>query len=52
MDLPWTWVFSRTGQRLELTRLESGAECRLVIEDGQGTPRNYRFNDMVTLVNL
>jgi len=52
MDLPWTWVFARNGQRLELSRLESEAECRLVIEDGQGTPRNYRFNDMVTLVNF
>ena len=52
MDPHWTWVFARNGQRLEIIRLETETECGLTIEDGQGTPRHYRFDDMVTLVNF
>ena len=52
MDSPWTWVFARGAQRLELTRLETESECRLLIENGEGGPRSYLFNDMVTLVNF
>jgi hypothetical protein len=33
-------------------RIESDLECGLVIDDGGGIPRQYRFDDMVTLVNF
>lgn len=51
-DQPWTWIFTRGDERLHLRRVQSESEYELVIEDGSGTPRQYRFDDEVTLVNF
>jgi hypothetical protein len=51
-DQPWTWIFTRGDDRLQLRRVQSESEYGLIIEDGTGAPRHYRFDDEVTLVNF
>jgi hypothetical protein len=46
-----TWVFSRGSERLELCRRDSEDGLLLVVT-GEGSPRSYRFTEMLALVNF